>query len=285
MKNLTTALKGIALIGILCSFILGCSDRPVADVSGKPLIVTSIPPLASVARSIGGDGIEVKILIDRMSDPHSFDLKPSQAAELEKASLVLLVGGGYEPWSRSLSEAKVLSIHDSLPNDYRQIEHNNHYWLDPEAIRFFAKELSVKMIELKISGVDVRLQKFESDLTYIQQDIDTKISRWRKRGYFSTHPTWSYFANRFMLNELGCLRSEHGRELGAKSTIRLYELAKDPLHKVLFREVHEPMEVVSSFISDTGSQLVTLDALGDGVESYPDLLQRNVKAMSKAMRE
>lgn len=269
----------------LCAGTIGCTDNSSKRNTEEIVIVSSIPPLASVAKALAGDKVIIRSLIDRMSDPHSFDLKPSQAAEIEKSSLVLLVGGGYEPWSRNIDQSKIVSINDSLPSDYQQIKHNNHYWLDPEAIRFFARELNGKLISLNIAGSQERLAKFEKELTSLEEEIDQAVNTWHRRGYFSSHPTWSYFARRFILNELGSLRSEHGRELGAKSTARLYELAKDPLHKVLFREVHEPLDLVNSFLADTGSRLVTLDALGDGRESYPELLRRNVKAMSKAMQE
>jgi len=273
---------------IFLMFLLVGLFAEAGAVQSEIRIVTSIPPLAALAREVAGPSFKVESLIGRMSDPHSFDLKGSQAKALEDATFVVLVGDGYEPWAKGIPEGKIISIADALTKDFKKLRGNNHYWVDPEAMRFLARSLTKRLKDgfpsQSMEFAD-NLNKFEDKITDLSDGVQQEITKWKYKEYFSTHPTWSYFAVRFGLRELGALRSNHGRELGAKVVVNLYAHAKNGSQYVIFKEVHEPHEVVHSFVEDTGVREVTLDALGEDVENYADLIRRNVSAMAKEMRE
>ncbi|WP_370210270.1 metal ABC transporter solute-binding protein, Zn/Mn family [Roseovarius sp.] len=75
---------------------------PVAAMA-EPAVVTDIAPVESlVARVMQGVGTPGR-LVPRGASPHDARLKPSDAAALAKADLVVMVGGGLTPW---LSEAQ-----------------------------------------------------------------------------------------------------------------------------------------------------------------------------------
>lgn len=75
---------------------------PVA-AAAEPAVVTDIAPVESlVARVMQGVGTPGR-LVPRGASPHDARLKPSDAAALAKADLVVMVGGGLTPW---LSEAQ-----------------------------------------------------------------------------------------------------------------------------------------------------------------------------------
>jgi ABC-type Zn uptake system ZnuABC Zn-binding protein ZnuA len=275
------------LVKFLVLFIVGFSAEAGAVQPGIE-IVTSIPPLAAVARELTGPSSTVESVIGKMSDPHSFDLKGSQAGALERATIVLLVGDGYEPWARGIPAKKIISIADSLPSDFKRLEGNNHYWVDPEAMRYLARNINKRLKDIapdKAEVFDGNLKIFEDELTSISKEVAVQIESWKHKTFFSTHPTWSYFAARFGFVELGALRSNHGRELGAKKVVDLYSDAKVGSGHVIFKEAHEPHEVIHSFVKDTGVKEVTLDALGEDSEKYVDLIRRNFLVMSKEMKE
>src|SRR5574339_372749 len=61
---------------------------PVAPIS----VVATTPDLASIAREIGGNAVDVKALAKPTEDPHFVDAKPSHIVTLNKAD-VLIEGG------------------------------------------------------------------------------------------------------------------------------------------------------------------------------------------------
>lgn len=68
-----------------------------------PQVVTDIPPVHSLAAMVMGDLGQPELLVDKGADPHSFQLRPSQAAALQDADLILWIGPEMAPWlGRSL---------------------------------------------------------------------------------------------------------------------------------------------------------------------------------------
>ena len=81
-----------------------------ADV---PVVVTDTPAVHSLVSQVMGDLGEPVVLLEPGADPHSFQLRPSQAAALSDAALVFWVGEELTPWlARGL---------DSLSADARSV--------------------------------------------------------------------------------------------------------------------------------------------------------------------
>ena len=80
---------------IAASAVCGLIAPATADV---PDVITDIPPVhALVAQVMGGLGQPV-LLLDKGADAHSFQLRPSQAAALAEADLVVWIGPEMTPW-------------------------------------------------------------------------------------------------------------------------------------------------------------------------------------------
>ena len=82
-----------ALFGLLGSF-------GAAQVS----IVSSIPPYASLAQQIAGEGAEVHTILPSGASPHSFDPSPGDIFVLLEADLIIL-NGGLDLWLEDMIEA------------------------------------------------------------------------------------------------------------------------------------------------------------------------------------
>lgn len=63
-----------------------------------PTVVTDIAPVHSLVAQVMGDLGTPVLLLDRGADPHSFQLRPSQAAALAEADLVFWIGPELTPW-------------------------------------------------------------------------------------------------------------------------------------------------------------------------------------------
>jgi zinc transport system substrate-binding protein len=63
-----------------------------------PRVVTDIPPVQALVAQAMGDLGQPVLLLDRGADAHSFQLRPSQAATVAKADLVVWIGPEMTPW-------------------------------------------------------------------------------------------------------------------------------------------------------------------------------------------
>lgn len=79
----------------LCALVLSVSVA--AAWSDTPRIVTDVPPVHSLAaRVMEGVGTP-DLLVDGATSPHDFAMRPSQAAALAEADLVIWVGAALTP--------------------------------------------------------------------------------------------------------------------------------------------------------------------------------------------
>ncbi|OMC40382.1 ABC transporter substrate-binding protein [Mycobacterium sp. IS-2888] len=98
LVNPTRRLSAIVACLAVASALAGCgianSARPQAAT-----VVASTDVWGSVARAVVGSHVAVKsILSGADEDPHSYQPKPSDAAAIIDAALVVYNGGGYDPW-------------------------------------------------------------------------------------------------------------------------------------------------------------------------------------------
>jgi len=81
-------------------FALTLAALPAAAPAAAevPDVVTDIAPVHSLVAQVMGDLGAPVLLLDRGADPHSFQLRPSQAAALAGADLVFWIGPELTPW-------------------------------------------------------------------------------------------------------------------------------------------------------------------------------------------
>ena len=74
---------------LLLAVLLGHGSAAAA----APLrVVTTVPELAAIARSVGGDDVVVTTMAQPGQDAHFVDARPSLALDLHKADLLIAVG-------------------------------------------------------------------------------------------------------------------------------------------------------------------------------------------------
>ncbi|WP_103332452.1 zinc ABC transporter substrate-binding protein [Pseudotabrizicola formosa] len=80
----------------IISLLLASTAGPaLAEV---PRVVTDIPPVHSIVAQVMGDLGQPDLLLDRGANAHSYQMRPSQAASLADAGLIVWVGPELTPW-------------------------------------------------------------------------------------------------------------------------------------------------------------------------------------------
>lgn len=71
---------------------------PLPAFADVPRVITDIAPIHSLAAQVMGDLGQPDVLLPPGADPHDFALRPSDAARLGDAEVVIWVGAGLTPW-------------------------------------------------------------------------------------------------------------------------------------------------------------------------------------------
>ncbi|UNK47177.1 metal ABC transporter solute-binding protein, Zn/Mn family [Arthrobacter sulfonylureivorans] len=202
----TPVLAGLAATALLLS---GCAAAGGADqADGTLSVVASTNVYGDLARSIGGDQVEVTSIIDRMAqDPHSYEATARDKLAVSKADLVLENGGGYDTFMHTLADDTGVDHHniitavelsplpgaeDEAPHDpaatdadaghtgHGHAEHghggfNEHVWYDLSTMAKVADTVAAKLSALDPEQADTfkaNAGQFQAGLDKLQAEVD-----------------------------------------------------------------------------------------------------------------
>ena len=113
------------LVFVLMSFVVllvGCdTDSQTGTVSDKLQIVTTLFPQYDFARVIGGDKVDVTLLLPAGMESHSYEPTPADIIKINKADLFIYTGESMEQWAHSIiesvdsNEVYVLDVSKNVP--------------------------------------------------------------------------------------------------------------------------------------------------------------------------
>lgn len=110
MKRLFALLLALTLAVSL----VGCSPRQRAE-DGKLQVVCTVFPYYDFARQIGGDDVDVTLLVAAGKETHSFEPTPLDVITLSESDVFLYNGGESEAWVEDILSAAGENIDVMLP--------------------------------------------------------------------------------------------------------------------------------------------------------------------------
>ena len=104
----------------------------------KPLVVASASMIADMAQSVGGDHIDVEMIVPIGGDPHLHEPTPANARLVTQANLILINGLTFEGWINELiensgTEAQTVTVTEGVRVLTSQTYENSadpHAWMD-----------------------------------------------------------------------------------------------------------------------------------------------------------
>ena len=221
----------LSLFFALCSLASAVS----AQEKGKPLLVTSIKPLAIIAQSAFKDNVTVEYLMPAALSPHDVVMKLSDVRKIADADLVLWIGPEFEVRSAkqfaNVPLEKLVTAMDLLEADHQGSAHNEHHvedyqesshddhhggidphiWLSPEIVKQLVHRLSDR---LGIKADKVFSQK-------AKQNIEARLKNAKQGNYIVHHQGFGYFIEEFDLQPGLSVRDMLGKQQGAKTQYNL----------------------------------------------------------------
>ncbi|MCE0761423.1 zinc ABC transporter substrate-binding protein [Pseudonocardia kujensis] len=172
----------------------GTGSAPASATDGKVAVVASTDVYGSIASAVGGDLVQVTSLIDSPdADPHEYESTPADAANVARAALVVVNGGGYDDFASRLVEssgtkapvidAVQLSGLPGAPeaghtdgDGHDHGEFNEHVWYSLPTVRKVADEIAKDLGTADPGNAGTytaNAQRFGADLDGLQQKVDT----------------------------------------------------------------------------------------------------------------
>jgi len=269
-------------------------------------VLVSIKPFHSLVSAIMQGVSEPLLLINGNNSPHSYALRPSSAENLQQADLVfwggeILEGFLTKPLQSLASRARLVSLQETaglrlLPlrsgigwqkhepdstNDHSAEDDSAstsgtdpHIWLDP----YNAKIISSKIVEI-LTAMDPQNaqsyrrngEKYGHRLELLDRKLKAEMTKVAETPYMVFHDAYQYFEKRYQLNVIGAVTLH----LGYGSSVRRLKTVRKTIKKekirCIFSEPQFSPKLLQTVTAGTNVKQGTLDPLGAGLESGPEL--------------
>lgn len=287
--NTISRRAGRIAIGIVLVGALGCGDSTSSNTTNeRPRVVASIFPIADLAIWLGGDDVQVDVLLAPGASPATFELTPGQLRLLRAADIYLSIGAGLDTWvgaagHEDLRRVVLTEGLDLIAAGDRDHDGNPHVWLDPVLVR----ERLLPRIALALQAaapeaherIERRRASLADSLSSLEAEITRALDPLRNRAFLASHPAWTYFAHRFDLTELGTVHDSPGSEPSPRALASLINMARSAGVTVVFAEPQFGETAAYALADELGGSVFILDPLGGrhlpGRDSYFAMMRYN----------
>ena len=302
------SLRFLALMLVmLLPLVAACrkEERP-AGGTRKLQVVTTLFPLYDFARTIGGDRVEVRLLLPPGVEPHEFEPRPDDVVRLAKADLFVYTNQYMEPWAARLLQGvdnKGLAVVDAsagvtfLPaTAEEEVEEghrpeggmNPHVWLSiPNAERMVAN-IRDGLVRKDPAGAAVyrtHAEAYLSRLAELDRRFREGLSGCGQRLFLhGGHYAFGYLAKRYGLRYVSAYPLSANAEPTPRRLMELVDLMRrNSLHYIFYEELLSP-RVAQTIARETGAALLQLyvienvsrEELAAGA-TYLSLMEENLK--------
>jgi zinc/manganese transport system substrate-binding protein len=218
--------RDLVLILQVVLALVACTPPP-ADAGGDRLrVVATTTQVGEAARVVGGDAIELTVLLPPGAEAHDFEITPDAAAAIERADLILKSGAGLESWlddalttiggeervrdmSSGIELRAVADGHEGEPNDAHEGEAiDPHYWLNAPNATALVENVRAALAEAVPDASDQlasRARQYTERLAAADAEIRELLGQLPadRRGVVTNHDALGYFLDEYGLRLVG----------------------------------------------------------------------------------
>ena len=290
--------------------VISSCQQPSALLQGKGLKVVATSSLVGdVVSQVGGDKIQLEVLLPLGTDPHSFSPTPRDASIIADAAIVFANGVGLEEFLKPLMDniggaSKVLEVsqgivyrslveqgsHSNLPTD------DPHTWMDPNNVVIWVDNIVGALSNEDPANKAYYVehgQNYQAKLkdldTWIRAQVSTIPEQ--NRRLVTDHLIFGYFADRYGFMQVGAIIP--GFSSLAEPSAQDIAQIEDAIHsmgvKAIFINVGVNVNIAQRIANDTGTQIVLLymESLSDkgiGADNYLDFMHYDVNQIVNALK-
>ncbi|HYO13050.1 MAG TPA: zinc ABC transporter substrate-binding protein [Thermoanaerobaculia bacterium] len=273
---------------VLRSFLLlalvFAACRPAAEPSatGRIRVAVTVPPQACFVERIGGDRVDVEVMIPPGYSHVDPPLTPRRMAALSEARLYVKVGHPafefereqIEPFLAHLRGVEVVDmsrgmdlIEEGAGEGHRDPDDGHghaggdpHVWVAPETVAVAARNIAAALLRIDPAHAEeyrANLRRFEAEIAGLDREIRARLGRHRGQKFMVYHPTWGYFARQYGLRQVAI--EAEGKEPSAERLIQLIDLARREDVKVVFVQSGFPRKSAQVIADAVGGRVLAAD--------------------------
>lgn len=286
------------------------------NASEQLTVFVSIVPQKYFLEQIGGDRVDVRIMVSPGASPATYEPKPKQMANLAKAQLYFAIGVPFEKaWlgkiaaaspdmkivhtDRDIEKLPMATHHhdgegteDGGSAHSAEDEHSDsddgetgadpHIWLSPPLVKVQAKTIRDALIEADPAhekDYEANFREFAGNVDRLDADLKRLFSGAEGLQFMVFHPAWGYFAHAYGLTQIPV--EIEGKEPKPEQLAELIRHARQQDIRVVFVQPQFSTKSAELIAREIDGRVAVADPLA---EAWADNLRTLAESFKSALR-
>ena len=274
-------------------------------------VATTVAPISSIARNVGGTAIRLRGIIPDATNSHTFEPAPSDARTLAEADLIVVNGLHLEQPTVDLAEAskrpdaEIKALGDSAigPDEWlfdfsfpeSAGDPNPHLWMDPKlALRYaeLLRDWFTTADPANAATYAANYTTYKARLDQLDAMIRAAVATVpeQNRKLLTYHDSWAYWAREYGFTVIGAVQASDFSDPSPQEVARLIEQIREEHVPAVFGSEVFPSPVLEQIARESGARFV--DKLRDdeppGSQNAPEhtyvgMMKSDMQVMIEAL--
>ena len=274
-QKYATPVMIIATIVISLAMLFIPTSHKHNEASDRLNVTVTLIPYADFVRQVGGDRVDINIMVPPGASPHSYEPTPSQMVSLSNTEVYVQAGSGIEfevIWMDKLIEQnpEMTVINGSTGIDLRissdpdEPGMDPHVWTSPLNARIIVQNIRDGLIAIDPGNETFYRSNAEGYLEQLDEldaYIHGKLDGYSNRHFLIYHPSFGYFSSEYGLEQTAI--EFEGKEPTPQVLETCIDLAEQYDLNYVFIEPQFVLQYAETIADATGGETVTIDALAE----------------------
>lgn len=309
-RNMKKIVVSLLFLIIISGLMSGCVEEETKDDTLS--ILVTIVPQVEMVEAIGGDLVDVTVMVPTGESPHSFEPTPDQMIQISQATAYFKVGSGVEfelTYMNTIleqnpelivydcsEEIDIKSFDEHYGKEYFEEEKSDseddghdhdgtdpHIWTSPVNFKKMATVVYEGLIEIDPDheqDYSEQYQNYIDELDLLHQNISDMLAEYEGKSFMVYHPAWGYFGDTYNLKMIAI--EDEGKQPGPAGIAAIIDQAQNESISVIFVSPQFDTSSAEAIASEINGNVVSVDPLtADYTTTIRTLAETLVKGYSK----
>ena len=312
------------LILIIIAFLLMYFFKPTeTEIDASKLqVVATIFPNYDFAKKIGGDKVEVKLLLASGVESHTYEPSPKDMIKIEQSDIFIYTGNEFEPWAKNILDSVTsnLEVVDTSKNieliniedfeerninseiikeeESHEIGHaessfDSHIWLNPQNAMLMIDDCVEAFCKIDPANSEYYKQNaemYKSEIKNLDKKFENLVTDSQiKEIAFAGEFAYTYFIDRYKLNFVSVYNNcGEGQDPSIAKIKSVIDYINNHQLPVVFYEELSEGSVAKMIDSETKAKAAVFYSLHNAdinKDSYVSLMEENYKVLGEALEK
>lgn len=294
--RLALVIVAVIIIGIVLGYL--ALDRVNSENGVSPVnpgdkigVIVTIAPEVEFVKAVGGDKVDVTLMVPSTADVHTYEPLPSQLSKVSSAQMYVMVGSQVEFENNYMDKLRSSNPNMLVVNASKGIELlpsteeggdevvDAHVWTSPRNAKIMVNNIYEGLVEVDPENKQY-YQKNRDEYLAKLDELDkntTELLENKTKPIVIYHPAFGYYARDYGLNMTGVMINDE--EPSPQRIAMMVDLAQEHNITVVYAEPQYDPKFMETIASQIGAQVLFVNPLD---ENYLENMKNVGIAFSKS---